>query len=36
MEMMKSAQDCAQDEELENEGTFFLKRESSNTQRGKF
>ncbi|WJX90126.1 hypothetical protein P8452_72057 [Trifolium repens] len=34
MEMMKSAQDCAQDEELENEGTFFLKRESSNTQRG--
>ncbi|XP_045792749.1 transcription factor BIM1 isoform X2 [Trifolium pratense] len=35
MEMMKSAQDCAQDEVLENEGTFFLKRESSNnTQRG--
>lgn len=34
MEMMKSAQDCAQDEELENEGTFFLKRESSNVQRG--
>lgn len=34
MEMMKSAQDCSQDEELENEGTFFLKRESSNVQRG--
>ncbi|KAL5064920.1 hypothetical protein RYX36_026657 [Vicia faba] len=34
MEMMKSAQDCAQDDELENEGTFFLKRETLDTQRG--
>ncbi|KAI5416503.1 transcription factor BIM1 isoform X2 [Lathyrus oleraceus] len=34
MEMMKSAQGCPQDEELENEGTFFLKRESLDTQRG--
>ncbi|XP_061355213.1 transcription factor BIM1 isoform X2 [Gastrolobium bilobum] len=32
-EMMKSAKDCAQDEELENEETFFLKKESSNAER---
>lgn len=36
MEMMKSAKDYTQDEELENEESFFLKKESSNTQRGKF
>lgn len=34
--MMKSAKDCAQDEELENEEAFFLKKESLNTQRGQF
>lgn len=33
IEMMKSAKDCTQDEELENEEAFFLKKESSNTPR---
>ncbi|XP_017412019.1 transcription factor BIM1 isoform X6 [Vigna angularis] len=33
MEMMKSARDSAQDEVLENEETFFLKKEPSNNQR---
>ncbi|XP_027329209.1 transcription factor BIM1 isoform X3 [Abrus precatorius] len=33
IEMMKSAKDSAQDEVLENEETFFLKKEPSNTQR---
>lgn len=37
IEMMKSARDSAQNEVLESEETFFLKKEpSSNTQRGKF
>ncbi|KAK7330254.1 hypothetical protein VNO77_24442 [Canavalia gladiata] len=33
IEMMKSAKDSAQDEVLENEEGFFLKKEPSNTQR---
>ncbi|TKY54988.1 Transcription factor BIM1 [Spatholobus suberectus] len=33
IEMMKSARDSGQDEVLENEETFFLKKEPSNTQR---
>nr|KYP56731.1 Transcription factor BIM1 [Cajanus cajan] len=33
IEMMKSARDSAPDEVLENEETFFLKKEPSNTQR---
>ncbi|RDY06231.1 Transcription factor BIM1, partial [Mucuna pruriens] len=35
IEMMKSARDSAQDEVLENEETFFLKKEPSNTEREK-
>ncbi|KAK7292143.1 hypothetical protein RIF29_07868 [Crotalaria pallida] len=33
IEMMKSAKDGSQDEELDNEETFFLKKESSTNQR---
>ncbi|MED6110177.1 hypothetical protein PIB30_040593 [Stylosanthes scabra] len=33
IEMMKSAKDCAQDEELDNEESFFLKKECSNPER---
>ena len=36
LEMLKSAKDCSQDEELDNEETFILKKESSNTQTGTF
>ncbi|KAI9100247.1 hypothetical protein K1719_024465 [Acacia pycnantha] len=32
--MIKSANDCSQDEELDNEEAFIFKKESSNTQRG--
>ncbi|KAF7806297.1 transcription factor BIM1 isoform X1 [Senna tora] len=34
MEMIKSAKDCAQDEELDNDEALIFKKESSITQRG--
>ncbi|KAK4257280.1 hypothetical protein QN277_006888 [Acacia crassicarpa] len=34
IDMIKSAKDCSQDEELDNEEAFIFKKESSNTQRG--
>ncbi|XP_028753784.1 transcription factor BIM1 isoform X2 [Neltuma alba] len=34
IDMIKSAKDCSQDEEPDNEEAFIFKKESSNTQRG--